>query len=634
MKDLNMKKTVVLFALSTMFISGAFAQTSSNGFSVGGVGELGGTAVNPVTENGWSSLNDYRAARDCCGYTNTGTDAQLWTDASNADAGSTAQIANANCGAATYNTLRTSCTNGGGTCQSLQRDTFLPMRDFNQQNPCLSPGYASYSDYQSAVSRGFGLNQLDITLITEADTTAWDSYCPGSDCSTVSRSQFLDAKSANNLFQSALVNAATATLGGSLTWSQLVANYGSYKVEVSAPWNTEPEQGWLMAYLNSEYNNSSMPMASAAHPSNWKAKVDLVTANGPAVALWIIQQIQAGTLAKSFLTADLLTTAGISSSYTTAGVVTQVANAIDNTSLTQQSDVANVSTMESWIAGLITTVWDASPNTAIARNDSDVTSSGAPIVTSSATPGGGGSVTYSLSGEEGSSFSVSSSGAVTTASSLSIGTFAFNVVATPSVGNAITKGFTLTVADATPPAFSSATSASNFANNVSNSTTLYTAAATDAGSAVTYSISGISGLGINVNNGVVTRTGSVAHGSNKSFVVTAADSAGNSATQTVSIASITFGWSQKKVVDNKCGRGCCNNGWVPAPRSVVDSGALDSMTIPGGSYSIYMYTNDGRYIRHLSGYNKSVATIRAGSWSSYNTNSCVTSSTCATLCVK
>ena len=87
-------------------------------------------------------------------------------------------------------------------------------------------------------------------------------------------------------------------------------------------------------------------------------------------------------------------------------------------------------------------------------------------------------MTYSLSGEEASSFSVSSSGAVTTASSLSVGTFAFNVVATPSVGNAITKGFTVTVADATPPVFSSATSASNFATNVSSSTTLYTAAAT------------------------------------------------------------------------------------------------------------------------------------------------------------
>lgn len=628
-------KSIFRFALlATLFLSGQVFAQSTDGFSVGGVGTFGGSAVNPVTENGWVSLDDYRSARDCCGYTNSGSDAQLWTDATNADAGSTAQITNANCGAATYTTLRTSCTNGGGTCQSLQRDTFLPMRDFNQQNPCLSPGYASYSDYQSAVSRGFGLNQLDITLITEADTTAWDQYCSGSDCSTASRTNFLDAKAAKSLFQTALADAATTSTDGTLTWSQLVATYGGYKVDVGAPYNTAPKRDWLLAYINAKANNASNPMASAEHPSAWKVKVDMALANEAAMALWIIQQIQAGTVAKSFLTADLMTTAGISSSYTTAGVVTQVANAIDNTSLTQQSDVANVSTIESWIAGLITTVWDASPNTAIARNDSDVTSSGAPIVTSSATAGGGGSVTYSLSGEEASSFSVSSSGAVTTASSLSIGTFAFNVVATPSVGNAITKGFTVTVADATPPVFSSATSASNFATNVSSSTTLYTAAATDSGSAVTYSISGISGLGISANNGVVTRTGSVAHGSNKSFVVTATDSAGNSATRTVSIASITFGWSQKKVVDNKCGRGCCNNGWVPAPRSVVDSGALDSMTIPGGSYSIYMYTNDGRYIRHLSGYNKSVATIRAGSWSSYNTNSCVTSSTCATLCVK
>ena len=629
-----MKSLFRFVFLATALLAGSALAESTDGFSVGGVGTFGGSAVNPVTENGWDSLTDYRAARDCCGYTNSGTDAQLWADAASADAGSSAQITSANCAAATYPALRTSCTNGGGACQTLQRDTFLPMRDFSQQNPCLSPGYASYSAYQAAVARGFGLNQLDITLITEADTTGWDQYCSGSDCSTASRTHFLDAKAAKSLFQTALANAASASTNGTLSWSQLVADYGSYKVEVSAPYNTAPERDWLMKYINAKTNNGSNPMASAEHPSAWKAKVDAAVANNATIALWMIQQIQAGTVAKSFLTADLLTTAGISSSYTSSGVVTQVANAIDDSSLTQASDVANVSSIETWISGLITTVWDASPNTAIARNDSDVTSSGAPIVTSSATAGGGGSVTYSLSGEEASNFSISSSGAVTTASSLATGSFAFNVVATPSVGNAISKAFTVTVADATPPAFSSATTASNFANNVSTSTTLYTAAATDAGSAVTYAISGISGLTINANSGVVTRSGSVAHGSNKSFDVTATDSAGNSSTRTVTIASITFGWSQKKVVDNKCGRGCCNNGWVPAPRSVVDSGALDSMTIPGGSYSIYMYTNDGRYIRHLSGYNKSVATIRAGSWSSYNTNSCVTSSTCATLCVK
>ena len=256
-----------------------------------------------------------------------------------------AQITSANCAAATYPALRTSCTNGGGACQTLQRDTFLPMRDFSQQNPCLSPGYASYSAYQAAVARGFGLNQLDITLITEADTTGWDQYCSGSDCSTASRTHFLDAKAAKSLFQTALADAAT-TSTDALT-CQLVATYGGYKVDVGAPYNTAPKRDWLLAYINAKANNASNPMASAEHPSAWKAKVDMALANEAAMALWIIQQIQAGTVAKSFLTADLMTTAGISSSYTTAGVVTQVANAIDNTSLTQQSDVANVSTIES-----------------------------------------------------------------------------------------------------------------------------------------------------------------------------------------------------------------------------------------------------------------------------------------------
>lgn len=626
-----MKKTVVLFALSTMFISGAFAQTSSNGFSVGGVGELGGTAVNPVTENGWSSLNDYRAARDCCGYTNTGTDAQLWTDASNADAGSTAQIASANCGAATYNTLRTSCTNGGGTCQSLQRDTFLPMRDFNQQNPCLSPGYASYSDYQSAVSRGFGLNQLDITLITEADTTAWDSYCPGSDCSTVSRSQFLDAKSANNLFQSALVNAATATLGGSLTWSQLVANYGSYKVEVSAPWNTAPEQGWLMAYLNSEDNNSSMPMASAAHPSSWKAKVDLVTANGPAVALWMIQQIQQGEMPKSYLTAGLLTTAGVTSSYTTTGVLSQILSAIDDTSLTEASDVANVASIESWVGELITTVWDATPSTSIAKNDSVVSSSGVAIVTSSATAGGGGAVSYSLSGAEASSFLVSSSGAISTASSLAAGTFAFDVVATPTVGNAITKGFTVTVVDTTNPVFSSGTTTPNFATNVSTSTPIYTATASDA-SSVTYSISGLSGVTIDSSTGIVTRNGSVSSGQNKTFTITATDAANNTATRTVAF-NVLFAYTSKKIVHNKCGNSCCGNGWNMPPKSVVENGDFDSYSSMTGN-SGYLQVKEGYWSKHGGNSTKTFAYIRSGSWTAEDRSSCLTSSTCVTACVQ
>ena len=52
-----MKKIFGLLVLSLAFASAANAQTTGDGFSVGGVGTFGGTAVNPVTENGWDSLD-------------------------------------------------------------------------------------------------------------------------------------------------------------------------------------------------------------------------------------------------------------------------------------------------------------------------------------------------------------------------------------------------------------------------------------------------------------------------------------------------------------------------------------------------------------------------------------------------
>lgn len=444
----KMKSMFRFLVVAVMVATGQAAAQSTDGFSVGGVGTFGGSAVNPVTENGWNSLTDYRSARDCCGYTNSAGDAQLWTDATNADAGSTSQITNANCAAATYSSLRSSCTNGGGACQTLQRGTFLPMRDFNQQNPCLSPGYASYADYQAAASRGFGLNQLDITLLGEAETADWNAYCPDSDCSTADRGEFLDAKAGKSLFQSALAAAATSSVDGSLTWSQLTAQYGSYKVEVAAPFKTAPENEWLVLYLNENLHNDPTAMASATVPADWKLMVDAAILNKSTMALWIIQQVQAGNLATSNLTTDLLTMAGLGSSYTSTGVVSQVAAAITNSALTQATNVADVSSIQTWIDGLITPTWDASPATSIAKDANTVSNSGATIVTSSATLGGSGTLAYALSGDEASSFSVSSDGVITTSAALSAGTFAFNVVATPSVGTAISKAFTITVTDA------------------------------------------------------------------------------------------------------------------------------------------------------------------------------------------
>ena len=493
-----MKKAIALLALSTAFISGAFAQTSSDGFSVGGVGELGGTAVNPVTENGWSSLNDYRAARDCCGYTNTGSDAQLWTDATNADANSPAQIANANCAAANYQALRSACTGAGGVCQSFQRDTFLPMRDFNQQNPCLSPNYASYADYQAAVSRGFGLNQLDVNLLAEAETNAWNTYCPGSDCSTANRGQFLDAKSGKNLFLSALGDAATASKDGTLSWAQLTAQYGTYQVSVSEPFNTAPEQEWLMAYINSQDNNDSNPMGSATQPSDWKSKVDAVIANDAAVALWVIQEIQAGNMATSYLTAGLLTTAGVSSGYTGDTTVTTAKSVIVDPSKTTSTNVANVANIEAWISGLITPTWDASPNTVIAKNVSSAVN-GTQIVTSAATVSSG-SITYSLTGDDSSSFAISTSGVVSTSLDLAAGSYDFTVVATPAVGTALSKAFSVSVN--TPPTLAAVSCGSGFASSAYSCSS---PSGSDAdGDSLSYSlVSGPSWLSINAGTGVL-----------------------------------------------------------------------------------------------------------------------------------
>lgn len=470
-----------------------------------------------------------------------------------------------------------------------------------------------------------------MNLFGQTDNTTWDLYCPGDDCSSADLTQFINAQSAKTAFDLARANAASDTDDGTLTWSQLTSVYGSDSVSVSAPYNTAPEQDRLMLYLNEADHNSPNAMRDATHPSEWKALVDLAIANETAMALWIIQQIQAGDVAKSYLTADLLTAAGVGSTYTVAGVVTQMVAAIDDSNLTEASNVANVSSIESWANGLITTARDATPATSIAKTDSAVSSSGAAIVTSSATPGGGGTLTYSLTGEEASNFSISSSGVVTTASSLSVGTFAFNVVATPSIGNPIAREFTVTVADTAEPVFTSGTSTPNFATNVATGTPLYTAAATDT-SNVTYSISGLSGVTIDSSTGIVTRNGSLSSGNNKSFTITATDAANNTATRTVSF-NVLFGYTSKKIVHNKCGNSCCGSGWNMPPKSVVENGDFDSYSSMTGN-SGYLHVKEGYWSKHGGGSTKTLAYIRSGSWTNENLTSCITSSTCVTACVQ
>ena len=139
-----MKNIFRVLVIVAAFATGQVMAQSTDGFSVGGVGTFGGTAVNPVTENGWGNLDDYRAAGDCCQYTNSANDAQLWSNAGLADGGSTSRINGASCDAASNNKLRLTC--GGKLCQATKRNVFLPMRDYDQVNRCLLPRYGSLSD--------------------------------------------------------------------------------------------------------------------------------------------------------------------------------------------------------------------------------------------------------------------------------------------------------------------------------------------------------------------------------------------------------------------------------------------------------------------------------------------------------
>ena len=221
---------VFFFSMSGM----AFA--NEDGFSVGGVGEFGGEGSSPYSDNGWASLDSYRQARDCCGYQNSPTDAQLWSDANQADSGSFDQIENANCAAATYDQLRTTC-GVGQTCSAQSRSTFLPMRDYNLANACINPRYDDFNAYKAASDKGFGLNAADVALYAELDETTWDGFCPNDDCSTATKTQFLTAKNeyqqAQNTVQTALGDPATANkfTAPLLAGSSIVTNFSSYETE-------------------------------------------------------------------------------------------------------------------------------------------------------------------------------------------------------------------------------------------------------------------------------------------------------------------------------------------------------------------------------------------------------------------
>ena len=239
-------------------------------------------------------------------------------------------------------------------------------------------------------------------------------------------------------------------------------------------------------------------------------------------------------------------------------------------------------------------------STTLSKNDTASTS-GASIVTLAATDADGG-ISYSVSGTNSSSFNVSSSGAVTASAALAAGSYNFNLVATDSTSTATTKAFTLTVADTVAPSFTSSTTASAFAYAVSTSTVVYTAAATD-DAAITWSVSGVTGLTIN-SSGQVKRNASLGSWGAKTLTVTATDASGNVSTQDVSMTVSTPTTLAQMGISNtslRTGYRCCQSGWSHCTKSEVNTGLI-SFTFGAGTYSTYLYMRSPRrFVHHGTG---------------------------------
>lgn len=475
---------------------------ADDGFSVGGIGDFGGKATSPLTDNGWQDLDQYRLFLPL-GYSNTPEDATLANIAADADGGETGQVPGANCASGSYPNLRTTCGTAPATCSSQQKADFEIMRDYNNINPCLVPGYASLTAYKAAKLLGYGLTAGDVSLHTEAAGSGWNAFCASSNCAALQKSQFIIAKSAKTAFQLAAADAASSSQNGTLTWATLTASYGAASVTIPSGWGTAPKSDWLLGYLNVSDHNSSNAMRDAAAPSDWETKVNSATGTPAQIALWYIQQIQKGNYPASDLTASLLTTAGVGSSYASTLIVAQGRLAITDSSKTTVANVASAGSITTWLDGLIIAVWDVAGGTAIAKNDSAVSSSNTAIVTSTASAGGSITMTYSLQGTDAADFAISSAGAVTNASALAGGAYDFTVKATPSVGNAITKDFSLTV-NAAPDLGANKTA--SIGESSASGASVVTAAATDVnGGAISYSLSGANAADFAISSaGVIT----------------------------------------------------------------------------------------------------------------------------------
>ena len=528
-------KTLFTLIIPAVFLSNmAVAQFDPN--LVGGGDSLGSGVVSPFSDIGYASTDDYNNAK-ANGYGPTQADATLWGHAKKSTNGNTEQISDSS---ENYGDVYTNLGNKNG--DTVQKNTFQTV--FDCTAAVGSPGYDSYSDCTNAVAKDYLLTDYDLYAEAKSASATLQLYCAESACTTRTKSQFQTAKTNKSNFDIDRGRGSNGTLDGTLT----IADFTTHGVawpETPDNFTASNRRPWLIAYLNDSDHQSGGNMSDSTHPTlpaasstTWQAlanAVDLTDA-----AWWYLQQVAAGNITTPGLTTDLFTAAGLGSGYQSQAIVTQVVN---NLSTIQSSNYASVANFESYIDTLITPTWVGTPATTIVKNVPDATS-GSAIVTHTANVTSG-SIAYSVGGTNGASFSVdNSTGAVTTASNLAGGSYSFNLVATPSVGSAISKTFTVTVNAA--PDLGGNQSAS-IGEDTAAATQVATFAATDVnGGTITYSLSGTNASDFSISSsGVVTVSSSASFdyegGSNsRTATVTATDNTSltDTATLTVTITNV------------------------------------------------------------------------------------------------
>ncbi len=398
----------------------------------------------------------------------------------------------------------------------------------------------SIANFKTASSLGYSTSSADNTLFGEALGSSYTAHCraeiddDSASCSDLTKTQFNSAKSGSAL----LATKKTKVTAGTLVLSDLT-ELGLTTTALGS----NPQQ-WQIDYLMTQLGTGN-----SVTKADWQTTITAF--NSSTAALWKIAQIQSGASdhPTSDLSVSLLTGAGVSSSYTgISNIQTLLQGVITNATYTQSSDVTSASALDTWIAGLINPSWSTTPATSFSKAEDTVDSTGDQIVLTPASVDSTATITYTLSGDDASDFSVSG-GTVTAAGTISPDTYSFTVTASTAYSTtSISRDFTLTVPDQVAQ---SSLSISTTYVNVSASKTLATSGGSGDG-AISYTVTSGS---CTVSGSTLTGASSVGNCTVKATKASTLSYESTSVTKVIKVVTTLAINPSKKYTDGKCGSG-------------------------------------------------------------------------------